>query len=133
MGKTIEVTFPGGKKVDAKVGTWTVNTDQSERHGGGETAPEPFQLFLASLATCSGIFALEFCTTRKIPTEGLGVTLHAERDPEQKRYTRMTTELRLPDGFPEKYEKAIKRAVDLCSVKKHILDPPEFTITTTMS
>ena len=30
--------------------------------------------------------------------------------------------------FPEKYKGAIIKAMDLCTVKKHILNPPEFEI-----
>jgi ribosomal protein S12 methylthiotransferase accessory factor len=33
-------------------------------------------------------------------------------------------ELRLPEQFPKKYEKAILRAVDQCSVRRCLLDPP---------
>ena len=35
-------------------------------------------------------------------------------------------EISLPPGFPEKYITAIKYAVDVCSVKKHIINPPDF-------
>jgi ribosomal protein S12 methylthiotransferase accessory factor len=38
--------------------------------------------------------------------------------------------LTLPPDFPEKYKPAIIKAVDLCYVKKHLHEPPEFeTIT----
>jgi ribosomal protein S12 methylthiotransferase accessory factor len=41
---------------------------------------------------------------------------------------RMT--LTSPPEFPEKYTAAIIRAMDLCYVKKHLHEPPEFeTIT----
>ena len=40
--------------------------------------------------------------------------------------TRVDLELTLPDGFPEKYESAIINAMNLCSVKKHLHQPPEF-------
>ncbi|MBW2045770.1 MAG: hypothetical protein JRI96_12960 [Deltaproteobacteria bacterium] len=39
--------------------------------------------------------------------------------------------LRLDRSFSEKYRKAIIRSMDLCAVKKHIMDPPEFEIITT--
>jgi ribosomal protein S12 methylthiotransferase accessory factor len=38
--------------------------------------------------------------------------------------------LTLPSDFPEKYIPAITKAMDLCYVKKHLHEPPEFeTIT----
>ena len=131
MAKIIDVSFPGGKRVDARIGETVIKTDQSLRNGGDESAPEPFQLFLASIATCAGIYALEFCLARKLSPEGLSLRMSCERDPEVKRYTSMTIDLRLPEGFPEKMEPAIIRSMNLCSVKKHINNAPEFLVKTT--
>ncbi|RMG84889.1 MAG: osmotically inducible protein OsmC, partial [Candidatus Dadabacteria bacterium] len=94
--------------------------------GGGGTGPSPFDVFLSSIAACAGYFALRFCQERDIDTAGLGVTLEVERDPERHRVSKLTTRVRLPEGFPEKYRKAIARAVDECTVKRHILEPPAF-------
>lgn len=126
--KKFDVSFPGGKRVDAHFAGFTVNTDQSEAHGGEGSAPEPFDLFFASLATCAGIYALEFCSARKLNTEGLAVRLQAERDAEKKLFTPIRIELTLPVDFPEKYNRAILRAVDLCTVKKHVINTPEFEV-----
>jgi putative redox protein len=71
---SIHVTFPGGKRVDADFGTQVVKTDQSREHGGEGTAPEPFDLFLASLATCAGLYVLGFCNARGLSTDGIELT-----------------------------------------------------------
>ena len=129
MKKIIDVHFPGGKKVDARIGDMLVRTDQAKENGGEETAPEPFQLFLASIATCAGIYALEFCQAREIPAEGMALTLSYEFDVKKQICERLNIDLKLPAGFPERYKKAVVRVMDLCSVKKIILRPPEFVIT----
>lgn len=126
--KDITVSFPGGKRVDAHYDGRTVQTDQSVKNGGEGSAPEPFDLFFVSMATCVGIYVLEFCTTRNLDTEGLGVHLCSELDPEERRFPKISIDIALPVGFPEKYRKAIWRTANLCTVKKHILHPPEFTI-----
>src|SRR6056297_1555650 len=77
--KDITVSFPGGKRVDAHYGGRTVHTDQSVRNGGEGSAPEPFDLFFVSMATCVGIYVLEFCTTRDLNTTGLGVRLISDK------------------------------------------------------
>jgi ribosomal protein S12 methylthiotransferase accessory factor len=127
-GENIIVEFPGGKRVDARIGKFLIETDQSIEHGGNASAPEPFDLFLASIASCAGIFALSFCHKRELSTEGLALELACDRDPEKKMITRMTLRLTLPEGFPEKYQGGIQRAMDLCSVKKHMMNAPEFDI-----
>jgi ribosomal protein S12 methylthiotransferase accessory factor len=48
-----------------------------------------------------------------------------DRDGKTKMITSMNIEIRLPETFPRKYEKAVVRAADLCAVKKHLVDPPE--------
>jgi putative redox protein len=129
MSKTLEVYFPGGKRIDARIGDFVVHTDQSSANGGGETAPEPFQLFLASIATCAGIYALEFCQARKIPSEGMALTMSCEWDEKKQGIEKVHIDLKVPPGFPDRYKKAVARVMDLCSVKKHIVHPPEFVIT----
>ena len=131
MAKIVDVSFPGGKRVDARIGETVIKTDQSVKNGGEATAAEPFQLFLASIATCAGIYALEFCLARKLSMEGLSLKMICDRDRELKRYTRMTIDLRLPEGFPEKLVPAIIRSMNLCAVKKHIIEAPEFVVQTT--
>jgi len=127
----IEISFPSGVAVEARFGGHAVRTDQPPGDGGAGSAPTPFELFLASLGTCSGFYALRFCQQRGIATEGLGVTLETERNAETRRLDRIAVALALPPGFPEKYREAILRAVDQCAVKKAILDPPEMPVTIT--
>jgi len=47
----MEVSFPGGKKVNSTYKGFTVKTDQSKNDGGNGAAPEPYDLFLASIGT----------------------------------------------------------------------------------
>jgi ribosomal protein S12 methylthiotransferase accessory factor len=128
MARTVEVFFTGGKKVDAKAGDIVIKTDQPVQNGGESSAPSPFQLFLASIATCTGYYALEFCRARDIATSGMSLVMSCEFDPDAKRYSRMTLSLKLPKGFPSKYEKGILRAMDACTVKRLLLNPPEIRI-----
>ena len=59
------MSFPGGRAVDARIGEHLVRTDQPEKYGGGGAAPPPFDLFLASIGTCAGFYALRFCQKRR--------------------------------------------------------------------
>ena len=123
----MDIGFPGGVAVEARFGAHVVRTDQPAPLGGG-SAPSPFDLFLASLGTCAGFYALRFCQERQIPTEGLGATLEAVRDPETRKLVKIAVVLTLPRGFPEKYRDAIVRAADQCAVKKTIVAPPELPV-----
>ncbi|HDY86681.1 MAG TPA: osmotically inducible protein OsmC [bacterium] len=124
----MKIVSPGGKKVNALYKGFTILTDQSKEYGGEESAPEPFDMFLASIGTCAGINVIAFCQKRDIPTEKIKLILDFERNQETKMIERITIEIQLPDEFPEKYKKAVVRTADLCAVKKHLLTPPEFEI-----
>ena len=123
----IHVQSPGGMLIDARFGDFTVSTDQTVADGGTNSAPSPFDLFLASIGTCAGLYALRFCQKREIDTAGLGIQLETVRDPESRRLTEINLHLSLPPAFPDKYQKAIVRAINQCAVKKAIVDPPEIS------
>ncbi len=112
---TMTMTFPGGKRVDAEYGGFTIRTDQSRQGGGEGSAPPPFDLFLASIATCAGIYVKGYCDTRGIATAGLGLHMQVEWNHEQHRVARLVLEITLPDGFPDKHREAVIRAAELCA------------------
>lgn len=124
----IKVTFPGGLKVDAEYKGFVIKTDQPVTHGGDGTAPAPFDLFLTSIATCAGFYVVAFCREREIPTDGAAVVMRMEKDPASKLVGKIRIEVRLPAEFPERYKRAIIKAVDTCTVKLNILRPPVFEI-----
>ena len=124
----MQISFPGGVAVTAQVGAFEVRTDQPVGAGGAGSAPSPYDIFLASIGTCAGFFALRFCQQRELATEGLQLSLDYRRDPETKRLDKISIRIQLPAGFPEKYRAAIIKATDQCAVKKAILDPPEFEV-----
>ena len=126
----MEITFPGGVQVNAQFNGFEVASDQPAKNGGENTAPSPFDFFLASLGTCAGFFALRFCQQRELSTEGLSLQLTTERNAESKRLDRVKITMQLPNDFPEKYRSAIIRATDQCAVKKALLDPPEIELIT---
>jgi len=126
--ETIEVSFPGGKRIDAKVGDFTIQTDQPTRYGGKASAAAPFELFLASLATCAGIFAWNFCETRNISSDGLALKMECIDDEKLKMIGETRFYLTLPVDFPEKYRDGIIRAMEQCTVKRHMQQPPRFSV-----
>lgn len=124
----MDITFPGGAGVDAQFRGFTVRTDQPVKGGGSDSAPAPFDLFLTSLGTCAGYYALRFLQSRDLSTEGLRMSLEPVRDPETRRLTTIRMDVELPEEFPDKYKKAILRAMDRCAVKKAMEDPPDFEV-----
>jgi putative redox protein len=126
----MEIYFPGGKRVYADFGPFTVETDQPARSGGDDSAPAPFDLFLASIGTCAGIYALGFMQQRGVDSAGSKLAMRTHFDPNVGLVDKIELELTTPPDFPDKYRDAIVNAMNLCAVKKHLMQPPAFTVTT---
>lgn len=124
------IDFPGGARVDAHFGSYTVQTDQPPQGGGNGSAPTPFAVFLSSIGTCAGIYALGFCRQRGLNTDGLRIIQRLNSNPMTGMVQKVELEIDLPKDFPDKYKPAIINAVELCAVKKHLQQPPKFEITT---
>jgi putative redox protein len=125
----MKISFPGNLCVDAEFAGFTVHTDQPPSAGGDATGPTPFQLFLASIATCAGFYVLSFLKKRGIE-EGVSVTLTSVSDPNTGMVGEVLIDIALPGGFPEKYREAVVRAVNQCTVKRHLAQPPTITVRT---
>ena len=122
----MEIVFPGGARVDAILGNMVITTDQDG------SAPSPFNLFLASMGTCAGIYVLGFCQQRGLPTDGLRIVQRMFHNPQTRLIDRVELDIQLPPGFPEQYKAAVIRSAELCAVKKHLENPPVFEVYTSV-
>ncbi len=123
----MEITFPGGARVDASFGGFTVKTDQPP----AASAPTPFATFLASIGACAGIYVLGFCQQRGIPTDGIKILQCMHTDRATGLVGQIDLDIQLPPDFPEKYKTSVIRSAELCAVKKHLEKPPKFNVFTT--
>ncbi len=127
----MEITFDGGKVVTAHANGHSIKTDQPFDNKGGNTAPAPFDLFLASIGTCAGIYVKSFCDSRNIPTDNIRIIQETVFNKETDLPENIILDIRLPADFPEKYKVSLISVAGLCKVKKSIANPPAFDIKTT--
>jgi len=128
----MEVTFDGGKVITAHLNDHIIRTDQSVMSGGQNSAPAPYDLFLASIGTCAGIYVKSFCDQRDITSENIKIIQSVEFESQTKLPANIKLDIQLPADFPEKYKAAVVNAAELCAVKKTINNPPKFEIITTI-
>ncbi|MFZ3078930.1 MAG: OsmC family protein [Bellilinea sp.] len=124
------VDFPGGARVDAHFGSYTVKTDQPPMGGGEGLAPTPFLTFLASLGTCAGIYVLGFCRNRGLLTDGIRIVQRIHTNSLNGMVENVELEIQVPPTFPEKYYPALVRSAEQCAVKKAMENPPAFDVHT---
>ncbi len=130
MAREMIITSKGKAKVSAQFDGLTLDTDQKEKYGGEGSAPEPFNLFLASIGTCAGFFVFAFCQKRNIPTDNIRIRQTHHRRETGSGLEKISLSIEVPPDFPEKYKQALIKAADLCPVKKQIQDAPAFEVTT---
>lgn len=124
------IDFPGGARVDAHFGQFTVHTDQPSQGGGQGSAPTPFAVFLSSIGTCAGIYVLGFCKQRNLSTDGIRIIQRMHSNPVTGMVGKVDLEIQIPSYFPEKYRSSLIKSAELCLVKKHFENPPTFEIST---
>lgn len=121
------VTLPGGRRAETRLRGHRLVTDQPLDNGGEDTAPTPYELFLASVGTCVAVTLQGFAAKRGLDVTGLSVKQSMRYD-DAGLLVAVDLEVHLPPGFPEKYREAALRAAGECSVKKVIAAGPEFTV-----
>ncbi len=124
----IDVDLPGNQKVRGKFRGFEILTDQPTDSGGDNEGASPFELFLASLATCAGYYVVAFCNSRNIPADKITLSCDFPRNPESKLVEEAKIVINLPEDFPEKYRDAVVRSAEKCTVKKHLEHPPTITV-----
>ncbi len=124
----MKIVLGENQRVEAHYKNFVIKSDQPARDGGDESAPSPFDLFLASLGNCAGYYVKKFCKERNIPEEGIELLQRMHRNKDTGMIARIDIDIVLPPGFPEKYKGAVVKAAEACSVKKHIGSAPEFIL-----
>ena len=129
----MEIILGDGKKVTANLNGNIIKTDQPVEAGGENSAPAPFDLFLASIGTCAGFYVKIFCKKREIPTDNIKLIQTMEFDETTHMVGKIKIDIKLPPEFPEKYKNAVINAANLCTVKRHIHIPPQFEVCTSVN
>jgi putative redox protein len=125
----MEIVFEGGKIITALADGHVIRTDQPLDNGGENSAPSPFDLYLASVGTCTGAYVKSFCERRNIPTDKIKLVQKTDFDEISGLPLNIDIDIVLPGDFPDRYKESVRCAADLCKVKKSILKPPSFNIT----
>lgn len=128
MMRNMRIVLGGKHLVEAHYKDFVIQTDQPEKVGGDNSAPSPFDLFLASVGTCAGYYVQSFCQQRKIPTDGIFLEQLMHVDEATRMIGEIEIRIFLPPDFPEQYKTSVIKAAEACAVKKHISNAPEFSV-----
>ena len=117
-----------GYRFESEVRGHTIVVDSPEEFGGADGGPMPPELLATALGTCIGMYAMSYCTNRKIPTEGLAVHTDWEKGTNPSRIASIHITIDPPTGLPECQREAFVSAVGKCMVHYTLCHSPEITI-----
>jgi putative redox protein len=123
----IAVTYVGGDRLHIDVRGHELSADQPVEDGGGDTAPTPTELFLASLTACVGFYAERFLRRHNLSTEGLkvGCTYGWAENPHRVGAIELTVDA---PGITTAKREAFARVIEHCTVHNTLDHPPEVRI-----
>jgi uncharacterized OsmC-like protein len=126
----INIQHKGGMGFRVNIREHTIISDQPKDKGGMNEGPTPAELFVASLGSCIGVYAIWFCQKNKISYEAMKLNLvWAKSTTPPARIEQIDVTVSLPDGCPEALKKGLHEQVEKCLVHNTITNPPEINIT----
>jgi len=124
----MSITFPYGRYMEGHYKDYIVRMGPSEKPWWEGPIPGAFDLFVMSIGLCTGSVVWAFMDNRDLSIVGTQILLRTIIDEETHMIVHVEMILNMPGNFPAKYKDAVVRAAESCAVKRHILNPPHFTM-----
>lgn len=116
-----------GAKIATNIeGKFDILNDQPQPYGE-DTAPAPFDVFLAGVAACTAYFAQRYCRKWNLSHEGISVELEPVFNA-QHALTDVKLKLKVPASFPQEHHQGLMRNAGACPVKKALESPPSISL-----
>lgn len=102
--------------------------DQPAGAGGEDSGMTPPELFLASIGTCAGYYAVQYLKARNLPPDGLNIRVTAEKAMQPARLGAIRIDVESPAAEDERHHAGLVRAVEKCLIHNTLLHKPEIAI-----
>lgn len=125
----LDVVYRGGEEYGIEVRGHLIRVDQPVAAGGGDRAPTPVELFVASLASCVAYYAGRYLARHGFERDGLQVRAGfamATNRPARVSWIRIV--VHPPAGFPAERVPALAAVAKACTVHNTLSDPPRVDV-----
>lgn len=128
----LEAKYTSKKKVEVRVNNFVVYTDMPVEAGGENSAPNPFEMFMASFIACQAVFAMAFMEKKGLDKKELSFRAEPVFD-DKGLITKMTTIVKIPADFPKEEEAVFINVLKSCKVGKHLTFEKEILLERALS
>ncbi|MGA2436743.1 MAG: OsmC family protein [Bryobacteraceae bacterium] len=122
------VKYLGGVQFEAAARGHKVISDQPPDNQGQDAGMTPPELLLSALATCVGFYAVQYLRARKLPADGLGVRVTADKAASPARLYAFRVEITVPGLEDERHRKGVLRAAKSCLIHNTLERTPGIEI-----
>ena len=132
----ITAKLTSGMSVQMSNGRHVWNADEPLEAGGTDTAPNPYELLLGSLAACTCVTISWYCQHKKIPLESVSTTydfsrVHADDckdcdNPDKGFIEKITSNVHIEGDFDEAQRKRLAQIAQRCPVHKTLAHGVKF-------
>lgn len=129
----LKIIHLDGVKFEVQARSHTIVCDQPTDNGGDDAGMTPPEMLLASLGTCAGFYAVQYLKTRKLPDNGVEVTVTAEKLKQPGRVGNFHIKVVCPVELTPEQTEGLMRSVHHCTVHNTLLSPPSIDIELAMA
>lgn len=106
----------------------TLLCDQPVDNDGTDQGMTPPELMLASLGSCAAFYAVQYLKARNLASEGVEVTVDAEKLKSPARVGNFRIEVDCPVPLTEEQQVGMVRSVHSCLIHNTLMSVPEISI-----
>ncbi len=118
----------GKKKFVVAARGHQIIVDQPLEQEGNDEGMTPPEIFIASLATCMGVYILNYCKNSGINPNDMTLNIKWEKASNPARIGNVKVDIKLPRYKNMEREQAIIKVAEHCLVHNTINMPPEISI-----
>ena len=108
----------GAYRQRLRIDEHTLFADVTRELGGDGSAPDPHDLFDASLAACKAITVMMVARRRKVPLESIDVIIERDSSEEQRGHYRLAVSLHFNGDLDDDARQKLLEIADKCPVHK---------------
>lgn len=128
MDRVVRVEHKEADVFGIEVRGHVLHVDQPIDGGGGDLAPTPTELFVASLASCVAFYARRYLARHDLPTAGLSVTATYAMADRPSRVGEVQIAVAVPPGVPDERRAALLAVARHCTVHNTLERPPDVSV-----
>src|SRR5512135_3099553 len=118
----LTVAYKGGIQFLVSSGKHSLTIDLAPEKGGSDEGMSPPEVFIASLASCIGVYVVRYAQNAKLDTRDLAIRCGWQISDDKKRISSIQVRISLPHADVGKREGALLEAARHCLIHHTITE-----------